>query len=224
MLPRTIQDGFRWTFGYNKTNFMSQINERATANYWRYQLYVYFQRTKGPKADLIRCRRNPEHYYLASRGTCELCAAKTRYYQFLANGTVSGGGGAAPSPSGSPSSKNTPVYSAKTWEVEHSVNNSTTSDYSTNIQTFRPGNTICCHFRIKNGPVGQKHTFYYVYTAPNGAIGPMQPMASQYGAGEMMNVTISDAAAGKHKIEVYDVNQKLAETTVNVEKKRGWFF
>ena len=72
--------------------------------------------------------------------------------------------------------------------------------------------------------MGQKHTFYYVYTAPNGAIGPMQPMASQYGAGEMMNVTISDAAAGKHKIEVYDVNQKLAETTVNVEKKRGWFF
>ena len=72
-LPIQIQKAFRQTFGYDASNAVAQSGARVSANMWRVLLYNYFQRTKGENADMIRCKHNPEHFYIRGRGKCAFC-------------------------------------------------------------------------------------------------------------------------------------------------------
>lgn len=80
--PQLVQD-FSATFGYQlnpaSPDFSQQLQNavvsRTSADTWYQHLHEFNARAD---TELVACSRNPEHFYLASVGSCELCAAGDR--------------------------------------------------------------------------------------------------------------------------------------------------
>lgn len=79
LLPDYLVQDFKRTFDYqldlNDPSYMDKLRRyeenRTPAADWHRHLE---QLARDP--NLVQCQNNPEHYYLASRGRCELCEAK----------------------------------------------------------------------------------------------------------------------------------------------------
>ena len=212
MLPKEMQTAFRNTFGYDAQTAMSSIKNRTSANVWRVLLYKLFQRAKGDSPDLIRCSKDPEHFYLVNRGYCELCAAKQRLLDSLNNPTpVSPNSNSA---NGTNSSQKT--FSQQNWSVKKGCINRSEQDTSYSMSSFSPGDTVYCHFEVTGGVPGQKRQLSFVYTNPSGIAEPKQQLSSPTGIGDTLNICMQNVQAGVHKVEIYDGNQKLAESTYTV--------
>lgn len=213
MLPRAVQDAFRRTFGYDSQTMMSSIHNRTSADMWRVLLYNYFQRAKGSTPDLIRCSVNKEHFYLAKRGCCELCAAQNRHQ-----------GIAGVAPSSQNGGVNFIFLSGQQWQVSSCCVNLREDDYTTNVANLTAGSRVYCHFKVTDGVPGQKCQFFFVYTE-NGISQAKTALNSASAVGEMINIYTDNVNPGTHKIEIYNGNQKLAETSyhVNEASKQGWF-
>ena len=198
MLPRAIQNAFRNTFGYDAQTAMSSIKNRTSANVWRVLLYNFFQRSRGETPDLIRCKKNPEHFYLANRGFCEFCFINQR------------------SNSGSNSGSTTGSISSQNWSVKKGCINRSEQDTSYSMSSFSPGDTVYCHFEVTGGIPGKKQQLSFVYTNSSGVAEPKQQLSSLTGIGDTLNICMQNVQAGTHKVEIYDGNQKLAESTYTV--------
>ena len=83
MLPPQLVQDFTATFGYqlnpSSPDFSQQLQKavtsRTSADSWYQHLHEFNTRSD---TELLPCSRNPEHFYLASVGSCELCAAGDR--------------------------------------------------------------------------------------------------------------------------------------------------
>ena len=82
--PQLVQD-FAATFGYqlnpSSPDFSRQlqnaVTSRTSADSWYQHLHEFNTRAD---TELLPCSKNPEHFYLASVGSCELCAAGNRMH------------------------------------------------------------------------------------------------------------------------------------------------
>ena len=80
--PQLVQD-FTATFGYqlnpSSPDFSQQlqnaVTSRTSADTWYLHLHEFNAQADG---ELLACSKNPAHFYLASVGSCELCAAAER--------------------------------------------------------------------------------------------------------------------------------------------------
>lgn len=88
LLPDYLVRDFNRTFNYS-------LDEKDP-NYWNNLIQIAHRRTPAAvwhedlvklitEPALTRCSVQPEHYYLSSKGHCELCAAKQRMLSFLQN-------------------------------------------------------------------------------------------------------------------------------------------
>ena len=106
LLPDYLVEDFKRTFDYqldqSDPSYMNKLKKyeenRTPVADWHRHLE---QLAKDP--GLVQCQSDSEHYYLASKGQCELCEAKKR----LPTGGTGGSGGGGGSTSGSGGSGNT---------------------------------------------------------------------------------------------------------------------
>lgn len=234
MLPHNIQDAFRATFGYDETNAMARSTQRTTADEWRVLLYQYFLRSKGPNADMVRCSRNEEHFYLKSRGKCELCAAENRYREFLSyrGGRQSSSGNSYPqvpvsrqpsnsysqAPVSRQSSNFTPAVSP--WKVQILCHTDAATVNSGSMELYE-GNYVFVHFKVTDGIAGQKSPFYYDWKDPYGR----QPEGLRFSdhthtVGECGYIGYLTAAKGTHTVTILDSERRpVAQHTFTVVSK-----
>lgn len=115
LLPNYLVNDFKRTFDYQldpgDPSYMDELKRyekhRTPVADWHRHLE---QLAKDP--DLVQCQSNPEHYYLASKGHCELCQAK-KGVPMLASSTssVSSTSSASSSSSGSSASSSSSASS-----------------------------------------------------------------------------------------------------------------
>ena len=232
MLPDEIQNAFRKTFGYDAQTALSSISKRTSANLWRVLLYNLFQRAKGDTPDLIRCQVDPEHFYLVSKGPCELCAAKRRHDYLLINPSSQFSNHASATNSinntkiqnrsnhasivngaNNINSKQKTVISQQIWSVKSGCINQSEQDSACNTATFYPGDTVYCHFEVTGGVQGQMQLFSFVYTDPSGIAQPKKQLSSPTKIGDTFSICMPNVQSGVHRVEIYDGNRKLAEST-----------
>lgn len=73
MLPNSLQELFRRTFGYDQTSAMSSISGRATAQEFSRALYAFYSRT-----DKQVCPKNSTHVYLSRLSHCPFCKTPSK--------------------------------------------------------------------------------------------------------------------------------------------------
>lgn len=189
-LPRQIQTAFRQTFGYDAANAIARSSQRTSADLWRVLLYNYFQRTKGAEADVIRCKQNPEHFYIRSRGRCAFCDSSKRA-----------------------------VPNIQQWGVEILCHSTSAERFSAS-DTIDEGSTAFVHFKVSKGPVGQQRQLSYSWKSPGSGNAGIEPMACTFGVNERGYISRSNLSPGQHTVTVFDGNdKKLAEETFFVKAK-----
>lgn len=199
MLPGRIQTCFRKTFYYTETNAVQQSKLRTNAEIWRYYLYEYFLRTEddpntGRKADLIRCNKNPEHFYLRGHGPCELCLAEQR--RIDADELLRG----------------------KPWAVEILCTTSVQTNQTTSTP-IQEGSTAYIHFRVSQGPANRQEALRYSCSSSNGS-GGKTLMNDTFGVDERGYISLSNLKPGSHTVVIYDSKDKeLARTQFTVLPK-----
>ena len=95
LLPDYIVQDFKRTFDYqldqSDPSYMEKLKRyeenRTPATDWHKHLVQL-----ANDQDLVKCQNNPEHYYLAYKGHCELCEAKSRLLIGRGAGVTAGGG------------------------------------------------------------------------------------------------------------------------------------
>ncbi len=199
MLPAQIQACFRKTFEYNETNAIQRSTQRTTAEMWRYYLYLYYLRTKdnpqtGKKADLIRCSKNREHFYLRGRGFCEFCAAENRLALAL-NDT-------------------------KEWKAEF-TGVSLTETSKNGMVSVTEGQNVFVHYRISEGPINMREQLYYSWKSSSES-GAVTPISMKLGVADAWWIHFPNIAAGNYTVSLYDSQQKeLAATHFQVAKAKA---
>lgn len=98
VLPDYIRRDFVRTFNYNSGNAISSAQNRTTAAQWTEDLRRLLQECDGPNG-LVRCKKNPSHFYLRGVGECGMCKAQARL-----NSHIKGKTGQTPSPASASSS------------------------------------------------------------------------------------------------------------------------
>lgn len=228
MLPAKIQTAFRTTFGYDASTALAQIPNRVSADVWRVLLFEYFQRSKGPNADMVRCSRNEEHFYLRSRGSCELCAAADRYQNYLRSRGSRNAPASTPKPlpksvprqTPRPASVQTPVPSVQPWAVEFQ-GWSSTKDGAKTFGSFPDSGEVYVHFKVTGGPAGQKCRMKYSWTTPGMSILSKQitPFTFDLSVNQTGWLHMDRAEYGLHRISIYDsYDRELASASFTVEQ------
>ncbi len=75
IMPDYIRQDFIQTFDYSDSTAIARIPCRTTAAKWLEDLKLLLQDCDN---GLVRCRQNPAHFYLQSKGQCGWCAALKR--------------------------------------------------------------------------------------------------------------------------------------------------
>ncbi|MDO5153637.1 MAG: 4Fe-4S binding protein [Eubacteriales bacterium] len=75
IVPDYIRQDFIRTFDYTDATALARVSGRTTATQWVQDLKRLLQECD---AELVRCNQNPAHFYLRSKGSCGMCAARKR--------------------------------------------------------------------------------------------------------------------------------------------------
>lgn len=75
IVPDYIRQDFTRTFDYTESTALARVSGRTTAEKWLEDLKRLLRECD---AELVRCDQNPAHFYLRSKGSCGMCAARKR--------------------------------------------------------------------------------------------------------------------------------------------------
>jgi len=222
MLPAKIQTAFRTTFGYDASTAMARIQSRVSADVWRVLLFEYFQRSKGPNADMVRCARNEEHFYLKSRGSCELCAAADRY-QAYKDSRMNRKPRTSTPQTKVPAFAPPPASGPQPWKVEFTG----WTDTKDGVPTFLPFRNISevyVHFKVTGGPAGQSCRMKYSWTMPGTDSSQKQiiPFSFDLSVNQTGWLHTDRAGYGLHRVSIYDSNDReIATAAFTVEQPQA---